>query len=106
MPLSRIVTVFRNRLREGVMAEYAAMAAEMSELAQSMPGFVESRFYTSVDGERVTIVTFADRGSHDAWRTHPAHKQAQQRGIDEFYETYSIQVAEETYANEFTRPSL
>ena len=103
MHVSRIVTVFRNRLRDGVTAEYSPLAAEMSALAHAMPGFVDSSYFTSADGERVTIVTFVDRESHDAWRTHPAHQAAQRRGIEEFYETYSIQVAEETYANEFTR---
>lgn len=107
MPLNgsggRIVTVFRNRLREGVGGEYAPLAAEMSRLAAAMPGFVDSSFFVSADGERVTIVTFADRESHDAWRTHPAHRAAQGRGIEEFYETYSIQVAEETYSNVFDR---
>lgn len=87
----------------GVQHEYAPLAAEMSRLASQMPGFVDSRYFTSADGERVTIVTFADRESHDAWRTLPAHQAAQRRGIEEFYMTYSIQVAEETYANEFTR---
>lgn len=99
----RIVTVFRNRLREGVLAEYAPMAAEMSALVRAMPGFVESRHFTSPDGERVTIVTFADRASHDGWRLHPAHQEAQRRGIEDFYAAYSIQVAEETYAHEFVR---
>ena len=105
MPVTtgRIVTVFRNRLRPGATAAYAPLAAEMDGLAGAMPGFVDSSFFTSADGERVTIVTFADRESHDAWRTHPAHRAAQRRGIEEFYETYSIQVAEETYANRFAR---
>ena len=100
----RIVTVFRNRLRPGVTAEYAPMAAEMSSLAAAMPGFVDSRHFTSADGERVTIVTFADRASHDAWRVHSGHRAAQRRGIEDFYSEYSIQVAEETYANEFRHP--
>ena len=50
-----------------------------------------------------TIVTFADRDSHNAWRDHPLHRAAQQRGIDEFYETYGIQVADTTYEHTFTR---
>lgn len=105
MPVStRIVTVFRNRLRPGAAGEYAPVAAEMARLAAAMPGFVDSSHFTSADGERVTIVTFADRASHDAWRTHPAHQDAQRRGIEDFYSEYSIQVAEETYANEFRHP--
>ena len=99
--MSRIVTVFRNRLREDATEAYAPLAAEMDALARRMPGFVDSSFFTAADGERVTIVTFADRESHDGWRLHPSHRAAQQRGIEEFYETYSIQVAEETYANGF-----
>lgn len=79
------------------------MAAAMTELARSMPGFVDSKTFTADDGERVTVVTFADRSSHDAWRDHPSHREAQRRGIEEFYSTYSIQVAEETYSNFFSR---
>ena len=110
MPVStaegpRIVTVFRNRLRPDAAEQYAPLAAEMSRLAHAMPGFVDSSYFTSADGERVTIVTFADRASHDAWRNHDLHRAAQQRGIDEFYETYSIQVSEETYSHVFVRPS-
>ena len=79
------------------------MAAAMTEIARSMPGFVDSKTFTADDGERVTLVTFADRPSHDAWRDHPSHREAQRRGIEEFYSTYSIQVAEETYYNFFSR---
>lgn len=79
------------------------MAAEMTDLARGMPGFVDAKTFSSDDGERVTIVTFADREFHNAWRDHPRHREAIRRGIDDFYATYSIQVAEETYSNEFTR---
>ncbi|MGA1361377.1 MAG: antibiotic biosynthesis monooxygenase family protein [Ilumatobacteraceae bacterium] len=101
--MARIVTVFRNRLREGARAEYAPMATEMSELARAMPGFVDAKTFVAEDGERVTIVTFADRASHDAWRDHPRHGDAQRRGSEDFYEQWSVQVAEETHSRAFTR---
>jgi heme-degrading monooxygenase HmoA len=101
--MARIVTVFRNRLADGAAGEYGPMAAAMTDLARSMPGFVDSKTFTADDGERVTVVTFADRASHDAWRDHPSHREAQRRGIEAFYSTYSIQVAEETYSNSFSR---
>lgn len=101
--MGQVVTVFRNRLRQGAAEAYAPVAAEMDRLARAMPGFVDAKTFTSPDGERVTVVTFADRASHDAWRDHPGHRAAQQRGISEFYGTYSIQVADVTYLNEFTR---
>ena len=98
-----VITIFRNRLRDGAAAEYGPMAVEMTALAEAMPGFVDAKTFSHPDGERVTVVTFADRASHDAWRLHPAHQDAQRRGIEEFYGTYSIQVGDVTYAHDFMR---
>ncbi|MDX6215929.1 MAG: hypothetical protein QOG99_1513 [Frankiales bacterium] len=92
----QVVTVFRSRLRPDHLEEYGGTAARMDELARSMPGYVEHKAFTAEDGERVTLVTFADRASHDAWRTHLEHRSAQRRGREAFYETYSVQVADVT----------
>lgn len=98
----QIVTVFRSRLRDDADA-YAEHAAQMSELASEMPGYVEHKVFTAADGERVTLVTFADQQSHDAWRTQADHRSAQRTGIRDYYETYTIQVATVTKAHSFTR---
>ena len=100
--MAQVITVFRNRLREDSRDEYVDTAGEMSRLARSMPGYVEHKAFTADDGERVTIVTFADRASHDAWRDHPEHRAAQAAGIDRFYAEYAIQVADVTYSHRFT----
>jgi heme-degrading monooxygenase HmoA len=99
--MGQILTVFRNRLREEGSAAYGELAPTIHALASSMPGFVDAKTFSSPDGERVTVVTFADRESHDAWRDHPEHRAAQRRGIAEFYAEYSIQVAEVTYDHRF-----
>jgi heme-degrading monooxygenase HmoA len=91
-----VVTVFRSRLRESSREEYSQEAARMDELARSMPGFVDAKTFVADDGERVTIVTFSDRASHDEWRDHPEHRRAQRRGVDEFYDEWRIQVADVT----------
>ena len=101
---THIVTVFRNRLRNGVENEYGALAPHIMDLARSMDGFVDAKTFGSPDGERVTVVTFSSREHHDAWRDHPEHRAAQRRGIDEFYESYSIQVAEVTYSASHGNP--
>jgi hypothetical protein len=49
-----IVTAFRSRLRLGVDDAYQEAADDMSRIAQSRDGFVDQRFYTSPEGERVT----------------------------------------------------
>jgi heme-degrading monooxygenase HmoA len=91
----QVVTVFRSRLRTDAV-DYDPTAAQMSELARGMPGYIDHKSFTAEDGERVTVVTFADRESHDGWRTHAEHRVAQRRGREDFYETYSLQVADVT----------
>ena len=99
-----IVTVFRSRLRPGVEAEYQRLAEAMSELARAMDGFIDEKLFVAADGERVTIVRFADWASHRAWADHPAHRGAQRRGRDEFYESYDITIAEESAHRRMASP--
>ncbi|MDE3082871.1 MAG: antibiotic biosynthesis monooxygenase [Acidobacteriota bacterium] len=97
-----ILTVFRSRLRPGVEAAYRPVAVEMSELAHAMAGFVDEAFFAAPNGDRVTIVRFVDRASHDAWAQHPSHREVQRRGRDEFYESYEISIAEVLEERRFT----
>ncbi|GAA5155709.1 hypothetical protein GCM10023340_41680 [Nocardioides marinquilinus] len=103
--VGQVVTVFRNRLREGARADYAAELEVVAALARSMPGFVETKTFTADDGERATVVTFADEASHRAWREHPRHRVAQRHGIETYYREYSIAVGTTSYASAFTRPA-
>jgi heme-degrading monooxygenase HmoA len=89
--VGQVVTVFRSRLRPDADA-YPEHAARMSELARTMPGYVEHKVFVAEDGERVTLVTFADRASHDAWGRDPQHRDAQQAGVRDYYDEYSISV--------------
>jgi heme-degrading monooxygenase HmoA len=89
-----IVTVFRSRLREDAGDDYERTAAEMEQRARSMPGFVDFKLFVADDGERVSLIVFASRSAHDAWRDDPEHRAAQRRGREEWYASYSIQVAE------------
>jgi len=100
----RIVTVFRSRLRPGAEEAYAVVAEEMRQLVATMDGFVDQSFYTSADGERVTVVRFRDVESHRAWANHPDHVKAQVRGRRDFYAWYELCVAEELYEREYEEP--
>ncbi len=73
----------------------------MSRLAHAMDGFLEEKMFLAPDGERVTIVRFADMESQRTWAKHSDHLNAQRRGREEFYSWYSITVAEEEYSREF-----
>jgi heme-degrading monooxygenase HmoA len=87
-----MVTVFRSRLRPGIADEYAAMAARMSELARTMPGYVSEKNFSADDGERVTVVEFEHEEGLRAWRTNPEHVAAQKLARTKYYTEYQIQV--------------
>ena len=87
-----VITIFRSRLRPGHEAAYHATAVRMRQLAEQVPGFVAIKTFQADDGERVSIVEFASEESHRAWREHPEHRAAQERGRAEFYSEYRIQV--------------
>src|SRR5271168_1093340 len=90
---AQIVTVFRSRLRPGVDAEYLPLAERMLTLARAMPGFVDFKSFTADDGERVSVITFADHQAHAAWRDHPEHRIAQRRGVEELYSSFEVVVS-------------
>ena len=89
-----VLTVFRSRLKAENVEEYYRWAARMSEMARTMPGYLSHKSFTAEDGERVTIVEFADAGGQEFWRTRPEHLEAQKKGRKEFYTEYKLQICE------------
>jgi heme-degrading monooxygenase HmoA len=106
----QVITVFRSRLlpdeRGGDVEAYSEHAARMSELARTMPGYVEHKAFTADDGERVTLVTFANREGHETWARNPEHRAAQRAGVETYYEEYAIAVGEVDRAHHWTRGTL
>jgi len=89
------IVLFRSRVRDDAdMAALQAVGTRMDELVRTMPGFVSYRDYSAADGEVLTVVEFRDEASMKAWREHPEHRAAQQRGRDEFFSEYRIQVCD------------
>ena len=97
-----IVTIFRNRLKTDNVQEYYETAERMSEIARSMPGYVSHKTFTAEDGERVTLVEFADEASQRGWSTEVRHQEAKKRGRAAFYTEYKLQVCELKYQHAFT----
>ena len=89
-----IVTTFRSRLRADAGDDYVQTADQMERYARAMPGFVDFKTFVADDGERVSLIVFASREAHDAWRDDPRHRRAQRRGRADWYSEYSIQVCE------------
>ena len=87
-----IVTVFRSRLRADNIEEYKQWAARMSALAKTMPGYISHKVFVAEDGERVTLVEFADEEGQRAWSRHEEHVGAKKKGRADFYEEYKLQI--------------
>lgn len=92
-----VAVIFTSTRTVGHEAEYAATAERMDELVRRQPGFLEMvSVRDPVSRVGVTVAYFEDEDSARAWKRHPEHRAAQQRGIDDFYEHYSVTVAEVT----------
>jgi heme-degrading monooxygenase HmoA len=97
----QVVTVFRSRLRDEVPDGYVELDEQLRARAAELGGLVDVTSLAADDGERVTLVTFADAASHERWARDAVHRDAQRWGRSELYESYSIQVASCTRATEF-----
>jgi len=100
---TEVVTVFRSRLRDDADEGYGRTAEAMEQRARAMPGFVDFKTFTAADGERVSLITFASREAHDAWRDDPAHRAAQKRGREHWYAEYKIQICDLVNERTFSR---
>lgn len=87
-----VVVVFRSRLRDQSPEGFEALRDRMMEIAKSMPGFISYKVYSNDDGERVSIHEWESEEDLKAWREHPEHVEAQNRGRTDYYEEYTLYV--------------
>jgi heme-degrading monooxygenase HmoA len=88
-----VVVIFRSRLREDANLEaLSSLYERMYALVSAMPGFINIKDFQADDGEAVSIAQFASLEDVAAWREHPEHRAAQERGRREFFSEYSVQV--------------
>jgi heme-degrading monooxygenase HmoA len=88
-----VVIIFRARIKaETDHQDFAQVGARMYELASSMPGYISYKDFTAEDGENVSIIEFESLETLAAWREHPEHKEAQERGRKDLFSEYHIQV--------------
>ena len=86
------IVVFRAEVLE-FDAEYSATAARMRTLALERFGCLA--FHAVTEGKQeVALSYWHDEASIRAWRAHPEHVEAQQRGRERWYRTYSVEVTE------------
>jgi heme-degrading monooxygenase HmoA len=74
------------------LEDYRRASARMRELVATVPGFISYNSYRAEDGETVAIVRFDSEEALDAWRFHPEHREAQDKGRHCYYQEYWVQV--------------
>lgn len=99
-----IAVIFTSRRTVEHDAEYARMAQRMEELVRDQPGFLSiTSVRDPLTRQGITVAHFADEDAVKGWRQHPEHREAQRRGIAEFYEEYHVTVA--TVEREYGSPA-
>ena len=102
LPIGCVAVIFTSVRRadaeSGLPADrdgYVAMADDMAALAAQQPG------YLGMDSVRdpatqqgITVAYWVDDASARAWKRHAEHLEAQRRGRDTWYSSYSVVVAE------------
>jgi heme-degrading monooxygenase HmoA len=104
MPLARtpeppyVAVIFSSTRTDGDRG-YAAMAARMDALVAEQPGYLGHEAARS-EGVGITVSYWATMADAASWKQVAAHRVAQQRGIEAWYEEYVVRVAvvERAYA--------
>jgi heme-degrading monooxygenase HmoA len=89
-----VIVLFEHRLREDIdKVEWDQEFGRMFGLASKTPGFISIDGYASEDGGALAVVRFESEDAVLAWKNHPEHMKTQDRGREEFFESYKMTVA-------------
>ncbi|MEL7487681.1 MAG: antibiotic biosynthesis monooxygenase [Pseudomonadota bacterium] len=72
---------------------YDDVAARMAALSSESPGFLGMEHARSEDGVGITICYWESEQAIAAWKANAEHRQAQERGKSEWYESYTVRIA-------------
>ncbi|OIO03736.1 MAG: hypothetical protein AUJ49_04055 [Desulfovibrionaceae bacterium CG1_02_65_16] len=77
---------------------YTETAAELTRLAETMPGYLGAHSVREPGGAGITISYWESPEAIAAWRDHPAHVAARRR-MNEWYASWSLTVCRVERAN-------
>lgn len=103
-PSPPYVAVIFSSIRTAGDHGYGATAQRMEELAAEQPGYLGIESARGEDGFGITISYWIDDLSARAWKRVAEHAEAQRRGRDEWYASYTVRVA--TVSREYGRHTV
>ena len=83
---------------------YDEIAAQMAELSAAQAGFLGMEHAAS-NGLSITVCYWDSLEAIDVWRENSAHKLAQQKGYDEFYQAFTTRICKVERDNQFVKPN-
>lgn len=86
-----VLVVFTSR-KSNDLEGYYEMDARLLEKLQSMPGFLGSESFSNEIGLDVTIARFRTEEDLLSWKSDDEHRFAQNKGQDQWYEYYKVEV--------------
>ncbi|MCP8465795.1 antibiotic biosynthesis monooxygenase [Pseudomonas sp. ZM23] len=94
--------IFTSR-RSEIDSGYADTAERMLELAARQDGFLGVESARGADGLGITVSYWRDETAIAAWRAQFEHRQARQRGRQEWYDAFDVRVSRVERAYAFRR---
>lgn len=85
--------IFSSVRTDGGDVEYAATAARMEQLAEEQPGYLGIESARGADGFGLTVSYWRSAEDARAWKRVAEHVEAQRRGREEWYATWTVRVA-------------
>ncbi|HEX7964203.1 MAG TPA: antibiotic biosynthesis monooxygenase [Gammaproteobacteria bacterium] len=86
------VAIFTSRLNSNP-AGYAEMAERMAELAAQQPGYLGAESVRDADGLGITVSYWKDEQSIRNWKRESEHREAQETGRKQWYQSYQLRIA-------------
>lgn len=90
-PYYAVIFTSHRALEEG--DGYGATADRMVSLAATMPGYLGIESARGADGLGITVSYWRDEESIRNWKAESEHREAQRRGIAQWYSHYELRVA-------------
>ncbi|MGY0025183.1 antibiotic biosynthesis monooxygenase family protein [Streptomyces sp. YJ-C3] len=96
------VVVFSSVRTEGDHG-YGETAGRLDELVREIPGYLGHESARNPGGLGITVSYFRDVAAIERWRSVGDHRDAQRQGRAEWYEAYTVHVAEVVRGHGFAR---
>jgi heme-degrading monooxygenase HmoA len=72
---------------------YESMAEAMLSLASQQPGFISIESVEDLEGNEITVSYWRAESDARAWKQVAEHLEAQRRGREQWYRSYTVRVA-------------